>query len=100
MLPFFPYLYGLLLFVQWTSSNISFVQFMVIQMSAKIVANCLFALVETIITKPLVITFSKFHLLIAFISLLVMFFYHMTRLGVNYFVKVINYIQLHWKLFN
>ena len=23
-----------------------------------------------------------------------------TRLGVNYFEKVINYIQLHWKLFN
>ena len=22
------------------------------------------------------------------------------RLGVNYFEKVINYIQLHWKLFN
>ena len=22
------------------------------------------------------------------------------RLGVNYFAKVINYIQLHWKLFN
>ena len=56
---------------------------MVIQMSAKIVANCLFALVETIITKPFVITFSKFHLLIAFISLLVVFFYHMTSpLGV------------------
>ena len=23
-----------------------------------------------------------------------------TRLGVNYFEKVINYLQLHWKLFN
>ena len=22
------------------------------------------------------------------------------RLGVNYFEKVINYLQLHWKLFN
>ena len=24
----------------------------------------------------------------------------LTRLGVNYIAKVINYLQLHWKLFN
>ena len=42
-------------------------------MSAKMMANCLFALVENIITKSFVIPFPKLHLLISFISILVKF---------------------------
>ena len=61
-------------------------------------------LIIYVTTKMLILNFIM-HLIL--VALLITVFLEscgrycsVARLGVNYFEKVINYIQLHWKLFN